>query len=47
MELKAIASLQQQMEVMPAIEPEPCTLGLALKSTACYKKIILKNPFLL
>lgn len=32
-ELKAIASLQRRLEVMPAIKPEPGTAGLALKST--------------
>lgn len=32
-ELMPIASLQQQLEVTPTIEPELCALDLALKST--------------
>jgi len=38
-ELQAVASLQQQLEVMPAIDPESCTLGLTLTSTICSEKI--------
>lgn len=42
-----MALLQQQMEVMPAIEPEPCTLGLEIHRMLKKKKNFFKNPFLL